>query len=119
MDRATGRSKGTGFACFWKAADADQVLEEANRVKEVTGANGIVSYFIAPIARTIWLIRQSPDYRGKEPICASISAYDRPIRIFRSTIGVARSDVGRHSRGDQGGRRAEEGRRCEDEGEGR
>ncbi len=42
MDRATGRSKGTGFACFWKAADADQVLEEASRVKEVTGANGIV-----------------------------------------------------------------------------
>ena len=41
MDRATGRSRGTGFACFWKREDADKVLEEANRVHEITGANMI------------------------------------------------------------------------------
>jgi nucleolar protein 4 len=41
MDRETGRSRGTGFACFWKREDADKCLDEANRVKEITGANTI------------------------------------------------------------------------------
>lgn len=41
MDRETGRSRGTGFACFWKTDDADKALEEANRVREITGANMI------------------------------------------------------------------------------
>lgn len=41
MDRETGRSRGTGFACFWKTEDADKVLEEANRVNEITGSNAI------------------------------------------------------------------------------
>ncbi len=43
MDRATGRSRGTGFACFWKTEDADKALAEAGRVKEISGANTIVS----------------------------------------------------------------------------
>jgi nucleolar protein 4 len=39
MDRATGRSRGTGFACFWKKEDADGALQEAERVYQITGAN--------------------------------------------------------------------------------
>lgn len=39
MDRATGRSRGTGFACFWKKEDADKALEEAARVYQITGSN--------------------------------------------------------------------------------
>lgn len=41
MDRATGRSRGTGFACFWKREHADEALDEASRVREVTGANAV------------------------------------------------------------------------------
>ncbi|KAJ9111254.1 hypothetical protein QFC22_006554 [Naganishia vaughanmartiniae] len=39
MDRETGRSRGTGFACFWKKEDADSALAEAARVHQITGAN--------------------------------------------------------------------------------
>lgn len=39
MDRTTGRSRGTGFACFWKKEDADKALEEAARVYQITGSN--------------------------------------------------------------------------------
>lgn len=33
MDHDSGRSRGTGFACFWNLADADKCVEEAERMK--------------------------------------------------------------------------------------
>ncbi|TFK70270.1 hypothetical protein BDN72DRAFT_819174 [Pluteus cervinus] len=36
MDPATGRSRGTGFACFWNREDADKVIEQSNLLREVT-----------------------------------------------------------------------------------
>lgn len=41
IDKATGRSRGTGFVCFWKNEHADEVIEEAQRVAMETGANSI------------------------------------------------------------------------------
>lgn len=41
IDHATGRSRGSGFACFWKKEDADKALEEASRVAMMTGANAM------------------------------------------------------------------------------
>lgn len=39
MDTATGRSRGTGFACFWNRADADSVVETSNSIRtDMTGA---------------------------------------------------------------------------------
>ena len=39
MDAATGRSRGTGFVCFWNLADADKVVEQSNIVRtELAGA---------------------------------------------------------------------------------
>ncbi|KAE8268331.1 hypothetical protein A4X09_0g4012 [Tilletia walkeri] len=37
MDKATGRSRGTGFVCFWNKTDADRVLEAARRVNGAAG----------------------------------------------------------------------------------
>ncbi|KAI0260752.1 hypothetical protein BC834DRAFT_899152 [Gloeopeniophorella convolvens] len=38
MDAATGRSRGTGFVCFWNLADADKVIEQSNILRaEMTG----------------------------------------------------------------------------------
>ncbi|KAF7760443.1 hypothetical protein Agabi119p4_11119 [Agaricus bisporus var. burnettii] len=38
MDLDTGRSRGTGFACFWNLEDADKVIEQSDLLrKETTG----------------------------------------------------------------------------------
>ncbi|KAJ6618251.1 hypothetical protein B0H10DRAFT_2029966 [Mycena sp. CBHHK59/15] len=39
MDFATGRSRGTGFACFWNKEDADKVVEQSDLLRtETTGS---------------------------------------------------------------------------------
>jgi len=38
-DATTGRSRGTGFACFWDRADANSVIEKSNSIRaDMTGA---------------------------------------------------------------------------------
>ncbi|KAL7423249.1 RNA recognition motif-containing protein [Cryptotrichosporon argae] len=37
IDKATGRSRGTGFACFWNTADADAAIAESERIQAETG----------------------------------------------------------------------------------
>ncbi|KAJ7074374.1 hypothetical protein C8F01DRAFT_1010671 [Mycena amicta] len=36
MDGATGRSRGTGFACFWDKNDADKVIEQSELLRSET-----------------------------------------------------------------------------------
>ncbi|KAH8103307.1 RNA-binding domain-containing protein [Cristinia sonorae] len=41
MDRETGRSRGTGFVCFWNKADADKAVEQSDILRaETTGGEG-------------------------------------------------------------------------------
>ncbi|KIJ52673.1 hypothetical protein M422DRAFT_223344 [Sphaerobolus stellatus SS14] len=37
MDPASGRSRGTGFACFWNKEDADKAIQQAELLKLETG----------------------------------------------------------------------------------
>ena len=39
MDVATGRSRGTGFACFWNKEDADKAIEQSNILRAETVGN--------------------------------------------------------------------------------
>lgn len=41
MDKATGRSRGTGFVCFWNIEHANDAIHEAERVAQETGANAM------------------------------------------------------------------------------
>ena len=39
MDGATGRSRGTGFVCFWNRADADCAVEKSDSIRtDMAGA---------------------------------------------------------------------------------
>ncbi|PWN49528.1 hypothetical protein IE53DRAFT_388239 [Violaceomyces palustris] len=40
MDRSTGRSKGTGFVCFWQVASADAALRQAKLIEREAGVAG-------------------------------------------------------------------------------
>jgi RNA recognition motif-containing protein len=37
MDHETGRSRGTGFVCFWEKEDADEAIEEAEAMAKELG----------------------------------------------------------------------------------
>ncbi|PIL27482.1 hypothetical protein GSI_10632 [Ganoderma sinense ZZ0214-1] len=39
MDHATGRSRGTGFACFWNKEDADKAIEQSDILRAETVGN--------------------------------------------------------------------------------
>ncbi|KAJ3806911.1 hypothetical protein F5876DRAFT_80216 [Lentinula aff. lateritia] len=39
MDPETGRSRGTGFACFWNKDDADKVVAQSDLLRAETGSN--------------------------------------------------------------------------------
>jgi hypothetical protein len=42
LDRATGRSRGTGFACFWNKDDADKVIQQSELLRsETTGSDTV------------------------------------------------------------------------------
>ncbi|KAG8727169.1 RNA recognition motif-containing protein, partial [Ceratobasidium sp. 428] len=41
LDKETGRSRGTGFICFWKREDADSAIEEAEAMAKELGTNSI------------------------------------------------------------------------------
>ncbi|CDU24136.1 related to Nucleolar protein NOP4 [Sporisorium scitamineum] len=40
MDKATNRSKGTGFVCFWQASSADAALAQAKIIERESGVSG-------------------------------------------------------------------------------
>lgn len=42
IEHATGRSRGTGFACFWNKEDADKVVEQSDILKMETTGNAMV-----------------------------------------------------------------------------
>ncbi len=43
VDHDTGRSRGTGFVCFWNIEDADKVIEQSEILrKETTGDAGVI-----------------------------------------------------------------------------
>lgn len=41
IDKFTGRSRGSGFVCYWNKEHADQAIEEAEKVASETGANAM------------------------------------------------------------------------------
>lgn len=58
IDKVTGRSRGTGFVCFWNVEHADAAIEEAQRVASETGANSM------PVSLKLWASRNAHGQLG-------------------------------------------------------
>ena len=54
LDHATGRSRGTGFACFWNLEDADKAVQQSDILRSETTGHSIVvspaSLFFTPFS---------------------------------------------------------------------
>ena len=46
-DLETGRSRGTGFVCFWRKEDADKAIEQSELLKAETGVTAVSFAFQA------------------------------------------------------------------------
>lgn len=49
MDYDTGRTRGTGFACFWNIEDADKVVEQSDLLRTLTSAPSDLQVHSIPI----------------------------------------------------------------------
>lgn len=47
IDHATGRSRGTGFVCFWNKEDADKAIEQSNILRAETVGSEPVAVSVA------------------------------------------------------------------------
>lgn len=43
MDHDIGRSRGTGFVCFWNKEDADKAVEQSDILRRETTGNEVVT----------------------------------------------------------------------------
>lgn len=41
MDHDLGRSRGTGFVCFWNKEDADKVIEQSDILRQETMGSAV------------------------------------------------------------------------------
>lgn len=56
MDKATNRSRGTGFVCFWKKEDAEKAIEEASLLAAEVGGTGVNSIPVSFTKRSVLIV---------------------------------------------------------------
>ena len=91
IDKATGRSRGTGFVCFWNTEHADAAIEEAQKVASETGANAM------PVSCDELLFTKidanNAAWRIKQPFCFAVGAHCRPVVVAGEPSGYPRADA--------------------------
>ncbi|KAH9067876.1 hypothetical protein EDB87DRAFT_1678266 [Lactarius vividus] len=88
MDAATGRSRGTGFVCFWNLTDADKVVEQSNIIRtELAGATEAPIPKKNPFAMASIL---TPD--PSAPSAQSLVLHGRTLDVVRA---VTREEAGK------------------------
>ncbi|KAH8996680.1 hypothetical protein EDB92DRAFT_1933612 [Lactarius akahatsu] len=88
MDAATGRSRGTGFVCFWNLTDADKVVEQSDIIRtELAGATEAPVPKKNPFAMASIL---TPD--PSAPSAQSLVLHGRTLDVVRA---VTREEAGK------------------------
>ncbi len=91
MDKATNRSKGTGFVCFWQAESADAALAQARIIERESGVSGSSSSSVAnqknPFAMPSVLTADPA-----APLTASLNLHGRVLNVIPA---VARDEASR------------------------
>ena len=56
LDPGSGRSRGTGFACFWNKDDADKVVEQSDLLRMETMGGDSVRHFLVIVINVILIL---------------------------------------------------------------
>ncbi|KAI0071311.1 RNA-binding domain-containing protein [Panus rudis PR-1116 ss-1] len=80
MDQETGRSRGTGFVCFWKKEDADKAIEQSEILrKETTGGEAPIQSKKNPFKLPSLL---TPD--PSAPVAQNLVLHGRTMDVVRA-----------------------------------
>lgn len=77
MDVATGRSRGTGFACFWNKEDADKAIQQSTILRAETMGDESAMVSI-PLHDAVYFL-SFPFTGQEEPIQDAVPAHTRSI----------------------------------------
>ena len=94
MDHETGRSRGTGFVCFWSVEDADKVVEKSDLLRLET-SESTSTVFLALHCR-VYAGDADMRWLGQaQSIQASFDINPRSLVELGTELGPARKDTGR------------------------
>lgn len=95
MDHELGRSRGTGFVCFWNKEDADKAIEQSEILRqETTGGESVQ----VPFGRSSMIDGTHIKFIAqKEPVQASIPSHSGSICICCQKLGPSRTNLGCYS----------------------
>ncbi|GJJ14727.1 hypothetical protein Clacol_008994 [Clathrus columnatus] len=88
LDPATGRSRGTGFVCFWNKEDADKVIEKADLLKMETNGDQTA----APEKKNPFKLASILTPDPSSSLAQSLVLHGRTLDITRA---VTREEAGR------------------------
>jgi nucleolar protein 4 len=93
MDKATQRSRGTGFVCFWQVESADAALRQARLVESEAGpgARGKPAAPAAAGAKNPFTLPSILTADASAPLTASLTLHGRVLSV---TPAVAREQAG-------------------------
>lgn len=110
MDAESGRSRGTGFACFWKKEDADAVVAHAELLRAEIGDAGTA---VRPPPSPVHVLTHVRAQNRKNPFSMpSLLTPDPSSSLARTLVLHGRTlDVARAVTREQAGKLKDEGER--------
>ncbi|KAF8331829.1 hypothetical protein F5887DRAFT_870979, partial [Amanita rubescens] len=91
MDPATGRTRGTGFACFWNKEDADKIIQQSQLLKaETTGTDAVFLAHYPLISKIHSHSILTPD--PSSSLAQNLVLHGRALDVIRA---VMRDEAGR------------------------
>lgn len=79
LEHETGRSRGTGFACFWNKEDADKVIEQSDLLRKETTGNAP-----APVKKNPFVLPSILTPDPSSSLAQSLVLHGRTLDVVRA-----------------------------------
>ena len=92
IDPSSGRSRGTGFACFWNVEDADRVVSLCEEVRAETGGTSTTATATTTQKKNAFVLPSILTPDASSSLARSLVLYGRTLDVVRA---VTRDVAGR------------------------